>query len=49
MSVTAYALTGYKVEEVSALEGSINFAVTNSVGAFLVLIGIALSTGAREP
>jgi len=45
MSVTAYALTGYKVEEVSALEGSINFAVTNSVGAFLVLIGIALLYG----
>ncbi len=45
MSVTAYALTGYKVEEVSALEGSINFAVTNSVGAFMVLIGIALLYG----
>ncbi len=45
MSVTAYALTGYKVEEVNALEGSINFAVTNSVGAFMVLIGIALLYG----
>ena len=45
MSVTAYALTGYKVEEINALEGSINFAVTNSVGAFMVLIGIALLYG----
>ncbi|HWI59180.1 MAG TPA: proton-conducting transporter membrane subunit [Bacillota bacterium] len=45
MSVTAYALTGYKVEEVNALEGSLNFAVTNSVGAFLVLIGIGLLYG----
>lgn len=45
MSVTGYALTGYKVEEVNALEGSINFAITNSVGAFMVLIGIALLYG----
>jgi len=45
MSVTAYALTGYKVEEVSALEGSLNFAVTNSVGAFAMLIGIGLLYG----
>jgi multicomponent Na+:H+ antiporter subunit D len=45
MSVSAYALTAYKVEEVSALEGGINFAVTNSVGAFLLLIGIALLYG----
>jgi multicomponent Na+:H+ antiporter subunit D len=33
MSVTAYALTGYKIEEEAALEGAINFAVTNSEGA----------------
>jgi multicomponent Na+:H+ antiporter subunit D len=45
MSVAAYALTGYKVEEIQALEGSINFAVTNSVGAFLVLVGISLLYG----
>ncbi|HVU99735.1 MAG TPA: complex I subunit 5 family protein, partial [Verrucomicrobiae bacterium] len=45
MSVAAYALTGYKVEEVPALAGAINFAVTNSVGAFLVLIGIGLVYG----
>lgn len=45
MSVTAYALTGYKVEDPNALEGAINFAVTNTIGAFLVLVGIALLYG----
>lgn len=45
MSVAAYALTGYKVEDVNAVEGAINFAVTNTVGAFLVLMGIALVYG----
>ncbi|HJU11452.1 MAG TPA: proton-conducting transporter membrane subunit [Candidatus Binataceae bacterium] len=45
MSVAAYALTGYKIEEESALEGAINFAVTNSIGAFFILIGIALLYG----
>ncbi|MDP8960464.1 MAG: NADH-quinone oxidoreductase subunit D [Actinomycetota bacterium] len=42
MSVAAYALTAYKVEEEGPLQGSLNFAVTNTIGAFLVLIGIAL-------
>jgi multicomponent Na+:H+ antiporter subunit D len=45
MSVAAYALTAYKVEEVEALEGSINFAVVNSVGAILILLGISLLYG----
>lgn len=45
MSVVAYALTGYKVEEESALEGAINFAVTNSIGGFFVLSGIGLLYG----
>jgi multicomponent Na+:H+ antiporter subunit D len=45
MSAVAYALTGYKVEEESALEGAINFGVTNSVGAFFVLAGIGLLYG----
>ncbi len=35
-------LTGYKIEEEKSLEGALNFAVVNSVGAFLILIGIAL-------
>jgi multicomponent Na+:H+ antiporter subunit D len=42
MSVSAYALTGYKVEERGPLQGALNFAVTNSVGAFLLLTGIGL-------
>jgi multicomponent Na+:H+ antiporter subunit D len=42
VSVSAYALTAYDIEEEGPLTGTINFAVTNSVGAALVLIGIAL-------
>jgi multicomponent Na+:H+ antiporter subunit D len=45
MSAAAYALTGHKIEEEQSLEGALNFAVVNSVGAFLVLIGIALLYG----
>jgi multicomponent Na+:H+ antiporter subunit D len=45
MSVSAYALTGYRIEEGRPLHGAINFAVTNSLGAILVLIGIALLYG----
>jgi multicomponent Na+:H+ antiporter subunit D len=42
MSAAAYALCGYKSEEPGPLQGALNFAVTNTVGAFLVLTGIAL-------
>ncbi len=45
MGVAAYALTGYKIEEEQALMGAFNFAITNSVGAFLVLWGIGLLYG----
>jgi multicomponent Na+:H+ antiporter subunit D len=45
MSVAAFALTAYKVEEASPLQGSFNFAVANTIGAFFVLIGIALLYG----
>jgi multicomponent Na+:H+ antiporter subunit D len=45
MSVCAFALTAYKVEEASPLQGAFNFAVSNSIGAFLVLFGIALLYG----
>ena len=44
-SVAAFALAGYKVREREAVEGSLNFAVTNSIGAFLLLTGIALVYG----
>ena len=44
MSVAAFALAGFKVESES-IEGSLNFAVTNTVGSFLILLGIALTYG----
>ncbi len=44
MSVPAYALTAYKIEE-PGLMGAFNFAVTNSIGAFMVLGGLALLYG----
>ncbi len=45
MSVAAYALTAYKIEEAGPLQGAINFAITNSVGSFVMLTGIALLYG----
>ncbi|MDP9223255.1 MAG: NADH-quinone oxidoreductase subunit D, partial [Actinomycetota bacterium] len=42
MSVAAYALTAYKVEERGPVQGALNFAITNSIGGFLLLSGIAL-------
>jgi multicomponent Na+:H+ antiporter subunit D len=45
MSVSAYALTAYRVEEMPSLQAAFNFAVSNSVGSFLVLFGIALLYG----
>jgi multicomponent Na+:H+ antiporter subunit D len=42
MSVSAYALTGFKIAELGPLQGAINFAVSNTVGAYMVLIGIGL-------
>jgi multicomponent Na+:H+ antiporter subunit D len=45
MSVSAYALAGFRVEARAPLEGSLSFAVTNSIGSLLLLIGIALVYG----
>jgi multicomponent Na+:H+ antiporter subunit D len=42
MSVSAFALTGYRVES-GSIEGALNFAVTNTIGALLILIGLALT------
>src|SRR5205085_10166280 len=42
MSVAAYALTGYRVEEASPLQGAINFAVTNTIGSLCILFAIGL-------
>ncbi len=41
MSVTAFALTGYKLEG-SAIAGALNFTVTNSLAGFMMLAGIGL-------
>jgi multicomponent Na+:H+ antiporter subunit D len=45
LSVAAYALVGYKIDQRAPLEGSLNFAITNSIGGFMVLTGIALLYG----
>src|SRR5205807_1837295 len=45
MSVAAYALTAYKVEEEPSLQAAFNFGVSNSIGSFLVLLGLALVYG----
>jgi multicomponent Na+:H+ antiporter subunit D len=44
-SVAAYALTGYQTTDPGSVRGALNFAITNSVGAILVLGGIALLYG----
>jgi multicomponent Na+:H+ antiporter subunit D len=42
MGVAAYALAGFMVSELGPLQGGINMAVTNTVGAYFILLGIAL-------
>jgi multicomponent Na+:H+ antiporter subunit D len=42
MSTAAFALCGLKTEEPAPLQGAFNFAVTNTIAAFLVLTGISL-------
>ncbi len=43
--MSAYALTAYRPEERGSLQGALNFAITNSVGAYLSLSGIAIIYG----
>jgi multicomponent Na+:H+ antiporter subunit D len=45
MSVAAYALTAFRIEQRGPLQGGLNFAVVNSIGGFLVLIGTGLLYG----
>lgn len=45
MGAVAYALTGYKIEEAKPLQGALNFAVINSLGAYCSLLGIGLIYG----
>ncbi|HEY3529378.1 MAG TPA: complex I subunit 5 family protein [Nocardioides sp.] len=42
MGAAAYALTGFHVEDESAVEGGLNFGLVNSLGAYLSLSGLAL-------
>jgi multicomponent Na+:H+ antiporter subunit D len=42
MSVVAYALTAYRIEERAPIQGAINFAITNSVGSYAMFIGVAM-------
>jgi multicomponent Na+:H+ antiporter subunit D len=44
-AVAAFALTAYEIEETGPLQGGLNFAVTNAIGAILVLFGTALLYG----
>jgi multicomponent Na+:H+ antiporter subunit D len=42
MGAVAYALTAYRIEEKGPIQGAINFAISNSVGAYAIFIGIGL-------
>jgi multicomponent Na+:H+ antiporter subunit D len=42
MGVAAYALAGFKIRELGPLQGGINMAVTNTVGAYFIVTGLAL-------
>jgi multicomponent Na+:H+ antiporter subunit D len=45
MTVSAFALVGYQVHSPAPLQGAIVFAVTNAVGSFFLITGIALLYG----
>jgi len=45
MSVTGYGLCAFRQTSSSVLQGSLNFAIVNTVGAFFILLGIALIYG----
>ena len=42
MGAAAYALTGYLIEDRAPIQGAINFAVTNSIGGYAMLIAVGL-------
>lgn len=46
MSTAAFSLCGLKTREPEPLQGAFNFAITNTIAAFLVLTGIAFLYGA---
>lgn len=46
MSTAAFALCGLKIRELAPLQGAFNFAITNTIAAFLILTGIGFLYGA---
>ncbi|HEX3592009.1 MAG TPA: complex I subunit 5 family protein [Pseudonocardiaceae bacterium] len=42
MGASAYALAAFKIEDAEAVQGGLTFAVINSLGAYLGLVGIGL-------
>ncbi|MBV9416629.1 MAG: hypothetical protein JO363_16720 [Solirubrobacterales bacterium] len=42
MGAVAYALTAYRIEERGPIQGAINFAITNSVAAYAIFIGMGM-------
>ena len=42
MSVVAYGLTAYRIEERAPIQGAINFAITNSIGGFAMFVAVAM-------
>jgi multicomponent Na+:H+ antiporter subunit D len=42
MGAVAYALTAYKIEERGPIQGAINFAISNSVAAYAMFLGVGL-------
>jgi multicomponent Na+:H+ antiporter subunit D len=42
MGAAAFVLCGYKSDEPGAIQGALNFGITNTIGAFLALTGIAM-------
>lgn len=45
MSVTGYGLCSFRQTSSSVMQGALNFAIMNSIGAFFILMGIALIYG----
>lgn len=42
MGAAAYALTAYRIEERAPIQGAINFAISNTVAAYAIFVGIGL-------
>ena len=45
MSICGFGLASYRIEQPSVLQGAITFGVTNTIAAFMIMIGIALLYG----